>query len=39
MKKLFSDNANAVEDVYLNNDPSQKKYEKGHRNRYNRYLK
>jgi lysozyme family protein len=39
LKKLFTDNANAIEDAYQNNDPSQKKFEKGHRNRYNRYLK
>lgn len=38
IKKLFSINANAIEDIYQRNDLSQKKYEKGHRNRYNRYL-
>lgn len=37
IKKQFSDNANAVEDEYQKNDASQKKYEKGHRNRYNNY--
>ena len=36
-KKAFSDEANAVEDEYQKNDPTQKVFETGHRNRYNNY--
>ena len=39
LKKVFSDEANAVEDDYQKNDPTQKVFEKGHRNRYNNYSK
>ena len=39
LKKIFSDKANAVEDEYQKNDPTQKVFEKGHRKRYNSYSK
>ena len=39
LKKIFSDKANAVEDEYQKNDPTQKVFETGHRERYNSYSK
>ncbi len=39
IKKIFSDNANAVEDTYQRRDSTQKEFEKGHRKRYNSYYK
>ena len=36
---MFSDKANAVEDVYQKNDLTQKVFEKGLRERYNSYSK
>ena len=39
LKKIFSDKANAVEDEYQKNDPTQKVFETGHRKRYNSYSK
>ena len=37
VRKNFIQNVHDVEDQYLRNDPSQKIFEQGHRNRFNRY--
>lgn len=37
VKKAFIKNVHKREDVIIKNNPSQKVFEKGHRNRYNRY--
>lgn len=39
LKKIFSEKANAVEDEYQKNDPTQKIFQKGHQKRYNSYSK
>lgn len=37
IKHNFIANVHKIEDAYIKNDPSQKVFENGHRNRYNRY--
>ena len=37
IKKQFINNAQKIEDQYIQNDPSQKVFENGHRNRFNSY--
>jgi lysozyme family protein len=37
IRKNFINNVHSVEDQYILNDPSQKVFEQGHRNRFNQY--
>ena len=37
LKEKFIENVKKVEEQYLNNDPSQRVFEKGHKNRFNKY--
>ena len=37
IKEKFIENVRNVEEQYLNNDPSQRVFEKGHKNRFNKY--
>ena len=37
LKEKFIENIKKVEEQYLNNDPSQRVFEKGHKNRFDKY--
>ena len=37
LKEKFIENVKKVEEQYLNNDPSQRVFEKGHKNRFDKY--